>query len=96
MICVCASQSVVSDSLQPKNTSMGCHSFSRDLPDPGIEPMSLMSLMSPAVHAESLPLSHWGSPQSCQRNWFSEDASLSLPRDTIRLPSYILTWKKDS
>ena len=30
-----------------------------DLSDSGIEPMSLMS---PALQADSLPLSHWGSP----------------------------------
>ena len=30
-----------------------------DLPDPGTEPMSLMS---PVLQADSLPLSHWGSP----------------------------------
>ena len=29
------------------------------LPDPGIEPVSLMA---PALHVDSLPLSHWGSP----------------------------------
>ena len=50
------SRSVMSDSLQPrgrqparllcprgspgKNTGMGCHASSRDLPDPGIEPTS--------------------------------------------------------
>ena len=31
-----------------KNTGVGCHSFSRDLPDPGIEPRS------PALQADSL------------------------------------------
>ena len=31
----------------------------RDLPDPGIEPGSSMS---PTLPADSLPLSHWGSP----------------------------------
>ena len=35
---------------------MGASSFSRDLPDPGIEPTS------PALQAASLPLSHLGSP----------------------------------
>ena len=30
-----------------------------NLPDPGIEPMSPMS---PALQADSLPLSHWGRP----------------------------------
>ena len=33
-------------------------SFSRGSPNPGIEPMSLMS---PALQTDSLPLSHWGS-----------------------------------
>ena len=32
---------------------------SRDLPDPGIEPASPAA---PALQADSLPLSHWGSP----------------------------------
>ena len=31
-----------------------------DLPNPGIEPKSPASL---ALQADSLPLSHWGSPQ---------------------------------
>ena len=30
-----------------------------DLPNPGFEPMSLVS---PALQMDSLPLSHWGSP----------------------------------
>jgi len=30
-----------------------------DLPDPGIGPVSPVS---PALHADSLPLNHWGSP----------------------------------
>ena len=33
-----------------------------DLPDPGIEPTSPMSL---ALAGEFLPLSHWGSPKYC-------------------------------
>ena len=33
-------------------------SLSRDLPNPRIEPESLAS---PALQADSLPLSHWGS-----------------------------------
>ena len=36
-------------------------SFSRDLPNPGIEPASVES---PALQADSLPLSHLGSPFS--------------------------------
>ena len=35
-----------------------------DLPDPGTEPVSLSS---PAVQADSLPLRHWGSPPNVQR-----------------------------
>ena len=35
-----------------------------DLPDPGIEPSSPKS---PALQADSLPLSHWGTPSVCQR-----------------------------
>ena len=31
-----------------------------DLPDPGVEPTSPAT---PALHVDSLPLSHWGSPQ---------------------------------
>ena len=38
-----------------KNTGVGSHPFSRDLPDPGIE------LWSPALQADSLLLSHQGS-----------------------------------
>jgi len=34
---------------------------SRDLPNPGIKPASSVS---PASQADSLPLSHWGSPVS--------------------------------
>ena len=63
-----------SDSLRPyglKPAGLSCHgiflasllkwvaiSFSRGSPDPGIEPVSLMS---PALQTDSLPLSHWGS-----------------------------------
>ena len=39
-----------------KNTGVGCHLPPGDLPDPGIEPAS------PALQADSLPLSHWGGP----------------------------------
>ena len=40
-----------------KNTGVGCHCPPPgDLPDPGIEPRS------PALQADSLPLSHQGSP----------------------------------
>ena len=35
--------------------------FPGDLPDPGIEPLS------PALQADSLPLSHQGSPLSSKR-----------------------------
>ena len=33
----------------------------RDLPEPGIEPMSPVA---PALQADFLPLSHWGSPRT--------------------------------
>ena len=36
--------------------------FSRDLPDPGIEPMSPVAPAAPALQADSLPLNHWGGP----------------------------------
>ena len=43
-----------------KNTRVGCHFFLwGNLPDPGIKPMSLLSL---ALEAGSLPWSHLGSP----------------------------------
>ena len=35
-------------------------SYSRDLPDPGIEPLSPTA---PTLQAESLPLSHQGNPE---------------------------------
>ena len=35
-----------------KNIGMGCHSFSRGPPDPGIEPISPVS---PGLQADSLP-----------------------------------------
>ena len=38
------------------NTGVGCHSFLQDLPDLGLEPAS------PALQADSLPLSYQGSP----------------------------------
>ena len=72
-MCVCTIASAVSNSLQRyglwptgllsswdssgKNTGVGCHG---DLPHPGIEPISPKS---PALQAESLPMSHWGSPK---------------------------------
>ena len=43
-----------------KNTGVGCHAPLGDIPDPGIEPMSPVS---PALQADSLPLSQRGSPQ---------------------------------
>ena len=69
--------SVMSDSLQSsgpkgarlpcpwdspgKNTGVGCHALLREiLPYPGIE---LMSLISPAWQADSVQLSHLGSPK---------------------------------
>ena len=40
-------------------SATGVHVFPplKNLPDPGIEPMSV------ALHADSLPLSHWGRPK---------------------------------
>ena len=38
-------------------------SFSRDLLNPGIKPTS------PALKADSLPLSHWGSPYMLTDRW---------------------------
>ena len=49
------SGSTVHGTLQVKNTGVGCHVLLyRDLPDLGIEPRS------PALQADSLPLSHQG------------------------------------
>ena len=69
-MCACEVASVLSDSLAP--LSMG---FSRqehgngfpfpspgNHPEPGIEPMPPAS---PALQADSLPLSHWGGPSFC-------------------------------
>ena len=70
--------SVVSDSLRPyrlwsarllcpwdspgKNTGVGSHTLLQgNLPQPGIEPTSVAS---PALQADSLPLSHWRSPRT--------------------------------
>ena len=39
---------------------------SGELPDPGIEPMSLVS---PALQADSLPIEPWGKPQSSNYNY---------------------------
>ena len=42
-----------------KNSGVGCHFLlQRDLPNPGIE------LMSPALHADSLPTEPLGKPQN--------------------------------
>ena len=45
-----------------KNTGVGCHSPSGDLPDPRIESVFLAT---PALQVDSLPLSHLGSPYVC-------------------------------
>ena len=43
-----------------KNTGVGCHALLQgDLPNPGIEPTSPVA---PALQADSLLLSHQGSP----------------------------------
>ena len=62
------SRSVVSDSLRPhgyspwnspgQNTGAGSFSFSRDLPNPGIEPRS------PPLQADSLPAGTPGKPKN--------------------------------
>ena len=76
-VCACKITLVMSNSLQPhglwltrllcpwdspgKNTGVGCHALLREiLPYPGIE---LMSLISPAWQADSVQLSHLGSPK---------------------------------
>ena len=41
------------------NTGVGCHFLTQDLPDPGNESVFPVS---PALQADSLQLSHWGSP----------------------------------
>ena len=45
----------------------------KDLPNPGIEPMSPTSLASPALKADSLPLSHQGS-----LSWLGLSASTAV------------------
>ena len=45
--------------LQARTVEWVAISFSRDLPDPGIEPVS------PALVGSSSPLSHLGSPANC-------------------------------
>ena len=43
-----------------KNTGVGCHAlFQGIFPDPEIKPTSA----APALQADYLPLSHWGSPR---------------------------------
>ena len=78
-MCACSVASVVPDSLRPyglwptrllrpwdfpgKNTGVGCHALlQRIFPTQGSNPKSLMS---PALQADSLLLSYWGSP--CMR-----------------------------
>ena len=46
---------------------------SGDLPTPGIEPMSLTS---PAVQVDSLPLVHLGSPEDMQMSQFSKGSKM--------------------
>ena len=50
--------------LQARILERVAHSPPRDLPNPGIEPMSPAS---PALQVGSLPLRHWGSPKALQR-----------------------------
>ena len=86
----CASCSVVSVSLQPQglhassqpplpmefskqDTGVGSPSSPRDLPNPGIEPGS------PASQADSLPLSHRGSPMVNKKIVRSDYLSGSSP-----------------
>ena len=47
-----------------------------DLPDPGIEPASPES---PALQADSSPLSHWGSPMEAMYPWPHTLPYVSLP-----------------
>ena len=55
---------------------VGCHLLlPGDLPDPGIEPGS------PALQADSLPLSHQGSPKCWSRLPFMSSRGPSRPRD---------------
>ena len=59
MDCSPPGSSVYGDS-PDKDTGVGCHALLQgNLPNPGTEPMSSAS---PAMQADSLWLSHWGSP----------------------------------
>ena len=75
----------------------------RDLPDPGIEPMSPAV---PAFQAESLLLSHWGSPKhflsSSQRKGISQSLSCchaggtKFPIDQSPLTKLLLPGPKET
>ena len=79
--------SIMSDSLQPHGplpmgfswqeywSGLSCPPPEDD-PDPGIEPMSPMS---PALQADSLPLSHWGSPHGNERKSLSRVQLFATP-----------------
>ena len=47
--------------LQARRPEWVAMSSSRNLPNPGIEPVSPAA---PALQVDSLPLSHWGKPKS--------------------------------
>ena len=55
----CSRQAPLSGVLQARRLEGVATPSSRDLPDPGIEPMFPGF---PALQVVSLPLSHWGSP----------------------------------
>ena len=90
---VCSVISVVSDSVTSwtiahqgplsmgfpyRNTGVSCHSLlQRDLPDPGFKPASLVS---PAVQADSLSLSHQGSPEPTESQEIKNQWMFKPPR----------------
>ena len=71
--------SVHGDSLG-KNTVVGCHTLLQgDLPNPGIEPKS------PTLQADSLPLSHQGSPRILDWAAYPFSRGSSQPRNQTRI-----------
>ena len=63
-------------------------SFSRGLPNPRIKPASPMS---PALQVDSLPLSHWGNPESPEAG--PENTSFTFGLTVFTALSYRPAWK---
>ena len=73
-----AHQGPLSMGFPHKNTGVSCHSLLQGgLPDPGFKPASLVS---PAVQADSLPLSHQGSPEPTESQEMKNQWIFKPPR----------------